>query len=94
LVMNTKSIDDDSAKFFQIGGLPFVSADTGYVSGSIGNDGLSAALLKSAVNKLTGLFIIGNSLFLVDPSSKKFPTYEAICNEFGRFYLSFSYVTI
>jgi hypothetical protein len=95
LAISTTSIDNTDTSSFQVGGLPFASADAGYIAGSIGNNGSSAALLTTAVRNITGVYIgsSGTAVFLVDASTTTFPTYAAICNASGRFYLSFSYMT-
>jgi len=93
LVISTTSIDNTDTSSFQIGGLPYASADAGYVAGSIGNNGSSAALLTTAVRNMTGVYISGSNLYLVDASTTSFPTYAGICNASGRVYVSFSYMT-
>lgn len=93
LAISTTSIDNTDTSSFQIGGLPYASADSGYVAGSIGNNGSAAALLTTAVRNMTGVFISSSFLYLVDASTTTFPTYAGICNASGRFYLSFSYMT-
>lgn len=92
-VISCTSIDNTDTSSFQIGGLPFASADAGYVAGSIGNNGSSAALLTTAVRNMTGVYISGSNLYLVDASTTTFPTYAAICNASGRVYVGFSYMT-
>jgi len=91
--ISTTSIDNTDNSSFQIGGLPYASADAGYVAGSIGNNGSSAALLTTAVRNMTGVYIAGSLLYLVDASTTTFPTYAGICNASGRVYVSFSYMT-
>lgn len=92
-VISCTSIDNTDTSSFQIGGLPFASADAGYVAGSIGNNGSSAALLTTAVRNMTGVYITSSLLYLVDASTTTFPTYANICNASGRVYVGFSYMT-
>jgi hypothetical protein len=92
-VISCTSIDNTDGSSFQIGGLPFASADSGYVAGSIGNNGSSAALLTTAARNMTGVYIASSVLYLVDASTTAFPTYAGICNASGRVYVGFSYMT-
>lgn len=92
-VISCTSIDNTDTSAFQIGGLPYASADSGYVAGSIANNGSAAALLTTAVRNMTGVYIATSFLYLVDASTTTFPTYAGICNASGRVYVGFSYMT-